>query len=94
MASAASRRPSQSAIAEPKCSATWTHERLRGLLGRPEQLVELCRAASTSPSATSAGTRQPIASAWISVLPSTAARSLASVTISRISSSELVPRDQ
>ena len=70
------------------------HKRLGGLLGDLEQATTSRRAASRSPSATNAGTRQDIASARISVLPSSTPRSLASVSIARISSSDLAPRDQ
>jgi hypothetical protein len=47
-----------------------------------------------SPSATNAGTRQDIASARISVLPSSSPIAAASVSMERISSSEFCPRDQ
>ena len=52
------------------------------------------RADSRSHRATSAGTRHAIASVWISVSPSSSLSCLASVSMSRISSSEVVPCDQ
>ena len=67
------------------------HERLRGLLGGRRAAPRPPAAPSRDrTSATNAGTRQAIASARISVLPSSSPISLASVSISRISSSELV----
>ena len=71
------------------------HERLRGLLGRLAQRRDLAAARRRGRrAATNAGTRQDIASARISVLPSSSPIAAASVSIARISSSELVPRDQ